>query len=404
MGWRDNLRPASFRGVPFAVNTSSFSGGRRTAEHNFPDVDYPFFEDLGRAQRRFSVEAWIVGENYVSVRDRLISACERSGPGDLVHPYYGNRRVNAISLNVRETSTDGRMATITIEFVEVQEVQQPYPVAITEKAQKTKTAADTLRETTEEVFEEEFSVSGLPAFVRESATEILQGFSAAAGTAKRFLKDVDDTITQPKAFLEKAIVTLDNDAASIAAGAAGVITAVKDIVDFAVEASTVPAQIFSYFNDLFAFGADFPAVTVTTSTREQQEKNRQNLIYLTVNYALAEAARAAIETTYTSDDDAKADRTKIVDKLDEILQSTESDDIFRAIIALKSQVLQALPDEEQNLSKVVTTTYIDTLPTLWIAYDYYEDSTLEADIVARNRIVHPGFVAGGQEIKVLSNA
>lgn len=86
--WKDNLRPASFRGVPFQVDDEG-TFGRRVQVHEYPNRDKPYTEDLGRAARRFTINAYLVGDDFFEVRDRLIVAIDTPGPGTLVHPYYG---------------------------------------------------------------------------------------------------------------------------------------------------------------------------------------------------------------------------------------------------------------------------------------------------------------------------
>lgn len=56
--WRDRLRDASFRGVPFSVEDDEGSFGRRVQVHEYPNRDKPFTEDLGRATRRMTINAY----------------------------------------------------------------------------------------------------------------------------------------------------------------------------------------------------------------------------------------------------------------------------------------------------------------------------------------------------------
>jgi prophage DNA circulation protein len=46
--WAANLQPASWRGVPFAVEVDTYRGGRRIALHEYPYRDDPWLEDTGR--------------------------------------------------------------------------------------------------------------------------------------------------------------------------------------------------------------------------------------------------------------------------------------------------------------------------------------------------------------------
>ncbi len=72
MGWRENLRKGSFRGIPFFVDSSSAGFGRRNVLHEYPLRDTPYAEDLGRAQKEFTVEATVIGDDYLRKRDALI--------------------------------------------------------------------------------------------------------------------------------------------------------------------------------------------------------------------------------------------------------------------------------------------------------------------------------------------
>ncbi len=46
----------------------------------------------------------------------------------------------------------------------------------------------------------------------------------------------------------------------------------------------------------------------------------------------------------------------------------------------------------RDSARLTTLTPHEVTPALVVAYDYYEDATRDADIVARNQIRHPGFV------------
>ena len=61
----EKLLPASFRGVPFEVSSGSLKGGRRTVVHEYPQRDKPYVEDLGKAARQITIEAFFVGDNYI---------------------------------------------------------------------------------------------------------------------------------------------------------------------------------------------------------------------------------------------------------------------------------------------------------------------------------------------------
>ena len=67
-GWRAKLRKASFRGVEFGVTDAEGEGGRRTVTHEFPQRDLPYVEDMGLATAKFTLQAFVLGADYMGVR------------------------------------------------------------------------------------------------------------------------------------------------------------------------------------------------------------------------------------------------------------------------------------------------------------------------------------------------
>ena len=126
MAWRENLVPASFRGVEFSIDGhESPLAGRRVQTHEYPGQDRPFTEDLGRRTKRYTFDAWVLGAEYMDQRDRLIEACDMPGPGELVHPYYGTRQVMCTACDVTERTQDGGMARFSLEFTDAGTNQFP---------------------------------------------------------------------------------------------------------------------------------------------------------------------------------------------------------------------------------------------------------------------------------------
>lgn len=93
--WRDLRREASFRGVPFWVDSDSVPVGRRTQLHEYPKRDQPLVEDMGRQTREYKFDGFIIGPDFISQRDRLLVALDTPGPGELVHPWFGRLTVTA---------------------------------------------------------------------------------------------------------------------------------------------------------------------------------------------------------------------------------------------------------------------------------------------------------------------
>lgn len=146
MAWRDRLLPGSYRGAPFFVTShEAAAAGRRLQVHEYPGADEQLVEDLGRRTKRFQVEAFVLGADYMSARDALLDACDKPGPGRLVHPWLGAFDASCEGVKLVETGAEGGSATLTIDFVRgganVQPVAVPDTGAAIESSAATAAAA-----------------------------------------------------------------------------------------------------------------------------------------------------------------------------------------------------------------------------------------------------------------------
>ena len=82
-------------------------------------------EDLGRRTKTYSISAFVVGDSYANVRDRLVDACDMPGAGELVHPYLGSLQVACTACSLTERTREGRMARFSLEFIEAGANQYP---------------------------------------------------------------------------------------------------------------------------------------------------------------------------------------------------------------------------------------------------------------------------------------
>lgn len=115
--WKDNLRPASFRGVPFNTDVAASIGGRRGVNYEFPGRDDPEDEDFGRRSNRKAVACYVIGPDYVSDADALEKALN-AGAGTLVLPTQRAKRMRCESYNRTERRTEGGWAVFDCIFVE----------------------------------------------------------------------------------------------------------------------------------------------------------------------------------------------------------------------------------------------------------------------------------------------
>lgn len=388
MPWQDLVRSqASFRGVPFQVDTSERSGGRRGVTHEYPFRDEPFREDLGRQVRTFTVEGHVIGPEYLAAKERLIGALESpSGPGELVHPYYGTRHVAVGTFRIREHGAEGGLARFSIDFEETPSTPAQ-PTATADRAAALRTQAEAARA----AVRTEFLASYAPGVHTES---LAGAVGATAGAVDAALQASAQSVQDAAASAARA--------AALAADAAALVTSGEDTADAlaglysAASGLTSSAMLATYSADL---GARPPE---TTGNREIEAANFDQLQRLSQRLAVVRAAELALEETLPDYGAAVAARDAIAELLDEQTELA-GDDAYPALVELRAALVLAVPGAESDLPRLVTYTPPETVPSLVLAWRLYRSSAMEADVVTRNRVLNPVFLVGGTALEVLSD-
>lgn len=117
MSWRQGLRPASLAGVQFHVESREHEFGRVHHNHEYPKRDDNFAEDMHRATRRWNVEAYLVGDDYMQRRDQLIAVCERQGPHSYVDRWGRSHQVVVEPSTLRESEQEGRFCKVNLKLI-----------------------------------------------------------------------------------------------------------------------------------------------------------------------------------------------------------------------------------------------------------------------------------------------
>jgi prophage DNA circulation protein len=115
--WLQQVQPGSWRGNPFVLDAGETKTGRRVALHEYPYRDEAWAEDLGQLPRRFTVQAFLIGDDVYQQRDAMVAASEEGGSGTLVHPTFGTVEVVLLDFTVTDRRERGRVVEVNFVFV-----------------------------------------------------------------------------------------------------------------------------------------------------------------------------------------------------------------------------------------------------------------------------------------------
>lgn len=387
--WRDtlidaNLQPCSFRGVEMLWDANRLQGGRRLVVHQYPQRDKVEVEDLGGSPKRFSIDACVIGRDYASKRDALIEAFDASGAGPLVHPHYGNINARVESYEIEQTTQAGGMAAFRLQFVRDDLVTSPASIVDTQAAAAS--AATVANASAAAQFADAYSVPD--AFARETAlgrmTDVLKAAASKVSGAYGF---GDAKLQQLQTALLDPVV--------------GARALLQDSIDLPGALSYRLQSMISGVINIASLRALFARYQGGGDGDSKSVPTIDTLAQQTVAIAIAQQTSAA---DYPSYDQATAALAVATETLDAV-SYTADDDSYGALQDLRTAVATDIGTRAADLARITSFTPRQTLPALVVAHRLYGPIDVEAnaaDVIARNRIVHPGFVRGGAPLEVLT--
>ena len=387
MSWRDNLRPAMFRNAGFESSNNGLRHGRRGAHHEYPGRDKGWVDDLGLKDAAFSMDGYVIGEDWIAKRDALEAALLQPGAGELIHPTRGRLLVVPdvqSPFSVRESSRKQRMARFTMNFIHAADTAQA-PTASAAIEQRTQTAAATLRETALTVAKAAVNTGG-PVFVGEE-------YETALGEAAQ-------KIDAQRSVMRRSAVPAS--AQDIALSANDPLSALTDqIADvMTVSASGVrvldtPSLVLSAARGLLTL-FERPTPIASTGIAARRIAANREAVRFTVRMAtLGYLAQASVAGDFESDADAiAAMRAFDIDVEQEIRGEADKPDggarvLVRALSDLRSITREAMLANAANLIPIARIDPGESLPALALAWRITGGIDIEADLIARNRIAHP---------------
>lgn len=423
MTWREELLPASFRGVPFEVEGDSGSFGRRVQVHEYPQRDKPWTEDLGRATRAFEITAFLIGPDYLQQRDDFIAALETEGPGLLVHPWYGELTVNVKDLaRVTHSRLNGGMCEISLSFVEAGELE--FPAAADSLGAQALVAADELAEISILDFAgisldglpsipslpsfslpglPSFSLDGLPSFGLDSLLsdiDVFDGLLEAASGGLDFVKGLVPAWPLEALSLAGTVLSGFDRARLFASSVMGMFNRTVLPVEVVGSARLNRNAVINLTALSRQYGGYVIAPTSAAPATRQVQANRAAVAQLYQRATLVQAAGMAAAMPLPVYDDAVLVRESVAAAIEESTFEA-SDAVYVKLQVLRSRVHTDITGRMAQSARLLDYTPRLVMPGLALAYELHEDPSREVELVERNGLRHPGFMPA-RALRVLS--
>jgi len=424
MGWRDRVQPASFRGVSFQAETGSEPVGRQTQVHEYPQRDLPMVEDLGRRTRPIKLTAWIAGDDVFERRDALLKALDEPGQGELVHPWMGRMTVTATDCEMTHDRREGGVVRFDLVFVAGGELA--FPSAQANTAVQTGLAADDVRTTGLSRFERAMAGVNLARLQLRNVQTLLQSVSRELGRTP-VLRDVLALVQDTQAVyvalrnapdsLARALLNAAGSAQRVFTGFSGVVSgdsvslsgidsqarAIRKVGQIMLptdsESAAVGAAYVSLVQDAVLVSAlsdiaQIPAGRVAAPVSGVAAVGvRADVVTTDATHAwmLADTLLAGPERRVPVADDVRAAGVSLSDAVWG-MSAGAGVEHFESLAQARIRAGQHLVAVSRSGTRLVTIEPQEVVPALVLAYRQYEDASRAGELLARNRIEHPGFV------------
>jgi len=407
--WLDRYLQGSFRGVEFYLDSHSVSGGRRLAKHTFPFSDEYDVQDVGKKDPDFSMECYIVGDDYFAQRNKLENALNAEGAGLLVHPYRGKIKCFVDSFTLSESTGEGRKASFSIKFIpdrsDFLSIPKTHGITVSGNG-----SAGVIVE----------SVSAETSAISEKATlfdSLHKSFTAAYDTAELsvnklnklvdFLDSIDGVLEDAKTMMSvysdyrQILSNAEGKLIAISIDAESLIHTLEEIIDYGTDSSKdvepTSDNAFSQFQSLLS------ALESMEETPDNDDAADQ-LAFATTVLIAGSAATLLMYCSFSDSDSASEAEDSLYGIFDSIVENyLATDDEIKSIRDLRSYVHSVVQYNVSEIGKIKSVTIDSVEPNLSFAYKLYGDLDNDTDLIDRNKIENPLFVPAGIPLEVLIN-
>lgn len=432
MAWKDEKEKASFRGVPFLVETERSKRGRRTVVHEYPKRDVPMVEDMGLATQTFSISAWVAGADCFTQRDALLKALEEPGAAELVHPWYGRVMVVATAVDVSHSEHEGGVVRFDLEFTKGE--GSAFPVGSASTGTRADFAASAVQTSAQSRFETAMGsikvAQAQVGLVQSRLREVVEALDDGLLPFREVFRDVQAVYSEitaaPAAFAAEVFALVDGvfrefrgfgdaskgDGIVSLASIGGKGETVSRLGGITLPAEPVSATVVRAVLGLVGDAAVVDAIRDVVVLPTARPPLRVDAVAAVDSLAaapvqvdggngreVAEALLGAARRDLPVVDDVRGARDRLGRAVWTLALSA---DTAHYEVLTSARIAAGRHLDAVGIKGLKTWSYtpVSVLPGLVLAYKEYADATRAGEIVTRNRVAHPGFLPA-RELKLI---
>lgn len=403
------LRKASYEGIHFDVDSATLSFGRRTVTHEFPQRDTSYVEDLGKATRQFSIQGFIVGDDFIDRSKRLIDKIEsqvgtdrRANHGKLVHPWLGSLEVTPIDNPSITYDRAKRICTFTLTFLE----------AGNESTKKTTSWANQLLSKADALYAKIFgdwTPDKIAGIVDDVTSQINSCAAVLSSCQFAQMFNLGNDILEMGHDIATSLYNKKEQARSSLLGALGLSQYAQSTTDWKLasikctDAITLP--VLKPVNVASSTGTS-KKLSDKERINEAVDEIKKNFRLVLIANAMGAISMIGEDNDVETDSNSKKTlsdeqilkiRNNLLDAFDAemLIQGTDDNQDYIDLVDSYVAVYKYLTEMLNGDSGIETVTLKQSEPSFVLAYDKYGDSTRADEIAERNDVINPLFMPVG---------
>lgn len=403
------LREASYEGIRFDVDSATLSFGRRTVTHEFPQRDTSYVEDLGKATRQFSIQGFIVGDDFIDRSKRLIDKIEsqvgtdrRANHGKLVHPWLGSLEVTPIDNPSITYDKAKRICTFTLTFLE----------AGNESTKKTTSWANKLLSKADALYAKIFgdwTPDKIAGIVDDVTSQINSCAAVLSSCQFAQMFNLGNDILEMGHDIATSLYNKKEQARSSILGALGLSQYAQSTTDWKLasikctDAITLP--VLKPVNVASSTGTS-KKLSDKERINEAVDEIKKNFRLVLIANAMGAISMIGEDNDVETDSNSKKTlsdeqilkiRNNLLDAIDAemLIQGTDDNQDYLDLVDSYVAVYKYLTEMLNGDSGIETVTLKQSEPSFVLAYDKYGDSTRADEIAERNDVINPLFMPVG---------
>lgn len=394
--WINQLKPASWRGVKFHADSLSANAGDDVVIREYPFQDLPTFQRMGEGKEEFTIQAYVIGSDYLSKRDALEKVLK--GEGVLVHPTRGYIRcwVSAKYRVSENPTAEGGIARFDLTFTRAEARRYPHV-----KVNKERAAVDSslgLIRSSVVAFTQLFDTNGAGWVVADAIKQA----NAVVNNIESVFDGIHTGIDNISSF-KRELFGLRNNISSLMSDSEMLATHLESAMGYPDRTNGANTSLKT-FKQAFNFTLKRDSSPFNTSSRIQQEGNAQALEKFFQRVVLANAVIALTELEEFGYQDMIDNRAWFLNAIKSQVFTAQTYKLSTSLAEMQTAVIEYMQSRPDLENKVFKYTPKAPQPLIYISYLLYGTIAYADELKANNpHITNPLLAPAGVEMVVINH-